>query len=141
MSNSKYLYIDNQNLKDDIEFSFLNALELPKDTKPSTIQALYNPGIHDIQLRTSYFIFNRIISIAYPNKPSASTPTSPLPIKAIQINPINYTELKRLCNLLETGYYNFNHRHHSIQKGGSGNVELLRKNYCLPQQIRRSYKL
>ena len=137
-------YIENPTAHTDLQLSFLNALELSQGKSLSTIQAQYEPTIHDIQLRTSYLIFNRIISIAYPNKPTTTTPNSPLaPVPAIApappatLKPVDYKELERLCDLLEIGYYNFNNHQSTIHKGGSGNLELLRKNYEILVKISR----
>lgn len=133
-------HIENPNKfkKDNLELSFLNALELPKDKSIDSIQAQYEPNIHDIQLRTAYLIFNRIISRTYPQKTPESTAAG-TPSLITTLETVDYTEIQRLCDLLEIGYYNFNRRHHLVQKGGSGsgNVELLKHNYEILVNISR----
>lgn len=137
--------------KDNLQVSFLNPRELPKDKSFSAIQPQYEPTIDDIQLRTAYLIFNSIISLAYPKEQSTPT-TQSTPITLINLEPTKYTELVSLCDLLEIGYYNFNRRHHYTQKGGyqssniqtediqiggNGNIEFLRKNFEVLVNISR----
>ena len=81
-------YIENPNVKNELAFSFLSSNELQQDSFTSKLQAHYQPDLYDIQLQTSYLVFNNIISLVYSGKQeNIFTAPIPAPTPAIKTIP------------------------------------------------------